>query len=158
MRRLGKANTFSCLALLLCGVAGRAQMIDNTQATSTSNAGINKSLADEIGAGRGNLLTPGSSIYIITRDPYRSIRRGRQLFQRKFTQAQGQPRILLVLRRPHWCSVSHSSECCMVARSRLFDAPPHDHSLCHQQLKPRRTDSNVNLANHQGQLIHIQTP
>ena len=90
MRRLGKANTFSCLALLLCGVAGRAQMIDNTQATSTSNAGINKSLADEIGAGRGNLLTPGSSIYIITRDPYRSIRRGRQLFQRKFTQAQGQ--------------------------------------------------------------------
>ena len=90
MRRLGKANTFSCLALLLCGVAGRAQMIDNTQATSTSNAGINKSLADEIGAGRGNVLTPGSSIYIINRDPYRSIRRGRQLFQRKFTQAQGQ--------------------------------------------------------------------
>ena len=67
-----------------------AQMIDNTQATSTSNAGINKSLADEIGAGRGNVLTPGSSIYIINRDPYRSIRRGRQLFQRKFTQAQGQ--------------------------------------------------------------------
>ena len=29
----------------------RAQMTDNTQATSTSNAGINKSLADEIGAG-----------------------------------------------------------------------------------------------------------
>jgi len=65
-------------------------MIDNTQATSTSNAGINKSLSEEIGAGRGDVLTPGSSIYIINRDPLRSIRRGRQLFQRKFTNAQGQ--------------------------------------------------------------------
>jgi len=67
-----------------------AQMIDNTQATSTANAGINKSLSDEVGAGRGDVMTPGSSIYIINRDPYRSIRRGRQLFQRKFTRAQGQ--------------------------------------------------------------------
>ncbi|PYT38546.1 MAG: hypothetical protein DMG47_22870 [Acidobacteria bacterium] len=65
-------------------------MIDNTQATSTANAGINKSLSDEIGAGRGDLLTTSSSIYVINRDPFRSIRRGRQLFQRKFTQAQGQ--------------------------------------------------------------------
>jgi len=67
-----------------------AQMIDNTQATNTANAGINKSLSDEVGAGRGDVLTPGSSLYIINRDPFRSIRRGRQLFQRKFTQAQGQ--------------------------------------------------------------------
>ncbi len=74
--------------LLLAGVAG-AQMIDNTQATNTAAAGINKSLADEIGAGRGSTLTPGSSLYIINRDPFRSIRRGRQLFQRKFTMAQG---------------------------------------------------------------------
>jgi cytochrome c2 len=65
-------------------------MIDNTQATSTANAGINKSLSDEVGAGRGDVLTPNSSLYIINRDPFRSIRRGRQLFQRKFTQAQGQ--------------------------------------------------------------------
>jgi mono/diheme cytochrome c family protein len=36
------------------------------------------------------MMTPGSSLYIINRDPFRSIRRGRQLFQRKFTQAQGQ--------------------------------------------------------------------
>jgi len=77
-------------ALLACISTLRAQMIDNTQATSTANAGINKSLSDEVGAGRGDVLTPGSSIYIINRDPYRSIRRGRQLFQRKFTQAQGQ--------------------------------------------------------------------
>jgi len=70
-----------------------AQLIDNTQATSTANAGINKSLSDEVGAGRGDVMTPGSSIYIINRDPYRSIRRGRQLFQRKFTRAQGQDRM-----------------------------------------------------------------
>jgi len=69
-----------------------AQMIDNTQAANTAGAGINKSLTDEIGTGRGDVLTPNSSIYIISRDPFRSIRRGRQLFQRKFTQAQGQGR------------------------------------------------------------------
>src|ERR1700716_1489470 len=67
-----------------------AQMIDNTQATNTASAGINKSLSDEIGAGRGGVLTSNSSVYIINRDPFRSIRRGRQLFQRKFTHAQGQ--------------------------------------------------------------------
>jgi hypothetical protein len=65
-------------------------MIDNTQATSTANVGINKSLSDEVGAGRGDVMTAGSSIYIINRDPYRSIRRGRQVFQRKFTREQGQ--------------------------------------------------------------------
>jgi cytochrome c2 len=67
-----------------------AQLVDNTQAPSTAKAGINKSMQDEVGVGRGDVLTPGSSIYIINRDPFRSIRRGRQLFQRKFTQAQGQ--------------------------------------------------------------------
>jgi hypothetical protein len=35
-----------------------AQMIDNTQAPNTAKAGINKSLTDEIGAGRGDVLTP----------------------------------------------------------------------------------------------------
>ena len=34
--------------------------------------------------------TPGSSLFIINRDPARSIRRGRQIFQRKFTKGQGQ--------------------------------------------------------------------
>jgi hypothetical protein len=75
---------------LLMTITASAQMIDNTQATNTAGAGINKSLTDEIGAGRGSVMTPGSSLYIINRDPFRSIRRGRQLFQRKFTQAQGQ--------------------------------------------------------------------
>src|SRR4029077_20427829 len=67
-----------------------AQMIDNTQAPNTAKAGINKSLLDEVGAGRGDVMTPSSSVFIINRDPYRSIRRGRQLFQRKFTHLQGQ--------------------------------------------------------------------
>jgi hypothetical protein len=78
------------LLLSLSLPAVHAQMIDNTQATNTAAAGINKSLTDEIGAGRGTVLIPGSSLYIIKRDPFRSIRRGRQLFQRKFTHAQGQ--------------------------------------------------------------------
>src|SRR5215831_19940828 len=89
MQSLGKTLTFAVSALLL-GVTASAQMIDNTQATNTAEAGINKSLADEIGAGRGSILVPGSSMFIIKRDPYRSIRRGRQLFQRKFTREQGQ--------------------------------------------------------------------
>ena len=77
------------LAVLLVGTAV-GQMIDNTEAPNTAKAGINKSLLDEIGAGRGNITTPGSSICMINRDPFRSIRRGRQLFQRKFTRVQGQ--------------------------------------------------------------------
>jgi hypothetical protein len=67
-----------------------------------------------------------------------------------------QPRISLVLRRAHWFFVSHSSECSMVVRSRLSDA--HDHSLCHQQLKRKRTDSKRHLANDNDRLIEIQTP
>ena len=77
------------IALVLL-VGAQAQMIDNTQAPSTAKAGINKSLLDETGAGRGDVMTPNSSIFIINRDPFRSIRRGRQLFQRKFTRLQGQ--------------------------------------------------------------------
>src|SRR5258706_15249174 len=66
------------------------QMIDNTQAPNTAKAGINKSLLDEIGAGRGDVNTAGSSLYILSRGPFRSIRRGRQGFQRKFPRFQGQ--------------------------------------------------------------------
>ena len=47
-------------------------------------------MQDEAGAGRGDATTWNSSIFIIQRDPFRSIRRGRQLFQRKFTRMQGQ--------------------------------------------------------------------
>src|SRR5258708_7978048 len=82
--------SFTGVVALALGMAAHAQMIDNTQAPSTAKAGINKALTDEIGPGRGDVLTPGSSVFIINRDPYRPIRRGRQLFQRKFTRVQGQ--------------------------------------------------------------------
>ena len=85
-----RVSKIAAAALLLCAVAAQAQLIDNTQAPNTAKAGINKSLLDEIGAGRGSVMTHGSSIFIINRDPFRSVRRGRQLFQRKFTRLQGQ--------------------------------------------------------------------
>lgn len=75
---------------LLLTAASWAQLTDQTLAPNTAKAGIAKSLQDEIGAGRGDIMTPGSSIFIIKRDPFRSVRRGRQLFQRKFTRLQGQ--------------------------------------------------------------------
>jgi hypothetical protein len=74
--------------LLLIGTAG-AQLTDLTQTPNAANAGIHKSLAEEIGRDRGDVMTPDSSMFIIRRDPFRAIRRGRQLFQRKFTAGQG---------------------------------------------------------------------
>jgi mono/diheme cytochrome c family protein len=78
------------LALALAATAARAQMIDATQAPNAANDGIHKSLAEEIGSGRGDWNTPGSASFLINRDPYRAIRRGRQIFQRKFTRLQSQ--------------------------------------------------------------------
>jgi hypothetical protein len=67
-----------------------AQLADRTVTPNAANEGIAKSYTEQIGAGRGSLTTPGSSLFIINRDPARAIRRGRQIFQRKFTRAQGQ--------------------------------------------------------------------
>ena len=46
----------------------------------------------------------------------------------------------------------------MVARSILSDVPAYDHSLCHQQLKRKRTDSKSYLANDNDRLIEKQIP
>lgn len=73
---LTKTEKIVAVAFLMAASV-QAQLIDNTQATSTAKAGINKSLTDEIGAGRGDVMTVGSSIYLINRDPFRSIRYGR---------------------------------------------------------------------------------
>ncbi len=70
-------------------VSASAQLVDRTMAPNAANEGIAKSFRDQIGPGRGNLTTPNSSLFIIARDPFRSIRRGRQIFQRKFTEPQG---------------------------------------------------------------------
>jgi len=69
-----------------------------------------------------------------------------------------QPRISLVLPRAHWLCVSHLSQCRMLLRFRLSDAPPHAHSLCDLLVKPKRSDSNRKLAYDQDRLIPIQIP
>lgn len=76
---------------ILAGLASCAfaQLIDQTRSPNLEGEGIHKSLADQIGAGRGDWATPESSSYIVSRDPFRAIRRGRQLFNRKFSRAQG---------------------------------------------------------------------
>jgi hypothetical protein len=90
-RRLVSPSTYSIAALVAAFVApaAHAQLVDLQQSPNTENVGIAKSLGEQNGAGVGNVNTPNSSIFIIKRDPARSIRRGRQLFQRKFTEWQG---------------------------------------------------------------------
>jgi hypothetical protein len=83
-------GVLAVVAASVCSMeTAQAQLTDLTQTPNQENAGIVKSLQQQIGTGVGNSMTPGSSTFIILRDPARSIRRGRQLFQRKFTDAQG---------------------------------------------------------------------
>ena len=86
---------FSFLFFLSYSLISQAQLTDETQTFPNVPGGtIGKSLEEQVGTGTGDDFTPGSSTYLILRDPARSIRRGRQLFQRKFTQDQGQgPRV-----------------------------------------------------------------
>ncbi len=91
-RELGsRRGSLLALGLVIClGPSAAAQLTDVTQTTPNVPGGaVGKSLAEQVGAGQGNETTPGSSIYLIRRDPARSVRRGRQLFQRKFTMEQG---------------------------------------------------------------------
>ncbi len=76
-------------ALVLVSAPARAQETDTTQTPNAAGAGAKKSFAEQVGPGRGDLMTPGSSAFLIARDPFRAIRRGRNLFQRKFTLEQG---------------------------------------------------------------------
>jgi hypothetical protein len=77
-----------CAALL--PTVGSAQLTDITQTGPTVPGGaIGKSLEQQIGVGRGDVDTPQSSLYVLARDPARAVRRGRQIFQRKFTMEQG---------------------------------------------------------------------
>src|SRR5215203_6662756 len=79
----------SAIAVMRQGPA-LAQLNDRTNNPNVANFGIAKSLAEQIGNGTGDWSTPDSSSFIIARDPFRAIRRGRQLFQRKFLRSQGQ--------------------------------------------------------------------
>jgi hypothetical protein len=85
--RLTKLLGLGCV--MAVAATAHAQLIDRTVLPNPANEGVAKSLAQQIGAGRGDVNTVDSSIYIIKRDPARSIRRGRQLFQRKFGLSQG---------------------------------------------------------------------
>jgi hypothetical protein len=66
-----------------------AQLTDVVQTPNLANAGIQKTYVQQVGAGQGSQTTPESSLFLIARDPFRSIMRGRQVFQRKFTMAEG---------------------------------------------------------------------
>jgi hypothetical protein len=75
---------------MVLGGSAFAQLSDSTQTFPTVPGGhIQKSLEQQVGAGHGDVSSPGSSVYLIKRDPARAIRRGRQLFQRKFNLDQG---------------------------------------------------------------------
>ena len=89
---MSRSSTFVCAlgTAFMCASPAFAQLTDETQATpNVAGGAIGKSLAEQIGAGHGNTDSYGSAVYLIKRDPARSIRRGRQLFQRKFTARQG---------------------------------------------------------------------
>jgi len=89
------------IAVFLWSVSNNAQaeLAECAQINTGGNIAVTggciaKTLSEQIGAGHGDAYTPGSSVYLILRDPARAIRRGRQLFQRKFTAAEGQgPRV-----------------------------------------------------------------
>jgi hypothetical protein len=63
--------------------------IDQLNRMNAAGGCIDKTLERQIGTGHGDEHQPGSAVYLIKRDPARSIRRGRQLFQRKFSLAEG---------------------------------------------------------------------
>ena len=79
------------IATIASSMIVQAQMRDRLEKISgvAVGDGIQKNLGGQIGTGRGSVSTPDSSIFIIQRDPFRSVRRGRQLFQRKFLPTQG---------------------------------------------------------------------
>ena len=79
-----------CVAGALASTSLVAQLIDRNMAPNAAGEGISMSLDEQIGMGRGDWFTEDSSSFIINRDPFRSIRRGRQLFQRKFPVSRGQ--------------------------------------------------------------------
>jgi hypothetical protein len=91
----GRRNKFGAIAVsgglvAVLSMQAYGQLIDKTRAANNAQAGIAKSLLEQIGAGRGDWATLNSSSYLVARDPFRAIRRGRQLFQRKFTRSEGQ--------------------------------------------------------------------
>ena len=80
LRASGVCRVAGVASVLAVATAANAQLTDRNRATNTLNEGIAKTLQQQIGAGRGDINLADSSIFIINRDPARSVRRGRQLF------------------------------------------------------------------------------
>src|SRR5262245_18837377 len=82
--RSGWQATFHVMLLFAFALAASsaAQETDVTQTPNAAGAGAKRSYVEQAGAGRGDWTTPDSSTFLIARDPFRSIRRGRNLFQR----------------------------------------------------------------------------
>lgn len=80
---------FVFLALQSSAVLAQLMPCDKVYPPGTAPDGgcIERSLVDQIGGGHGFLV--GQSGWLIRRDPFRSVRRGRQLFQRKFSRDEG---------------------------------------------------------------------
>ena len=96
-RGLKLAAPVSFLCVVVSGLPGTAdaQLAECNQiggsgiVATVPGSCISKSMLDQIGAGHGDEYTSGTGAYLIKRDPARSIRRGRQLFQRKFSHDEG---------------------------------------------------------------------
>jgi mono/diheme cytochrome c family protein len=84
-----------CAAVFVLAASTKivGQLVDRNKAPNVANEGITRPLTglapdgtpSQIGDGRGTVDTPNSSLNVIAFDPFRAIRRGRQLFQRKFS-------------------------------------------------------------------------
>jgi len=90
----------TCAAVLVLAASTRilGQLVDKNKAPNSANEGISRALMNgpyptEIGEGRWG-TDPNASQNVIAYDPFRAIRRGRQLFQRKFSRLEGQGTVL----------------------------------------------------------------
>lgn len=77
------------LGILGTSLEAWAQEVDRVSGPNQVGVGAAKSLAEQIGAGPGDIDTFPTARYIIARDPARAVRRGRNLFQRKFKHMEG---------------------------------------------------------------------
>jgi hypothetical protein len=78
------------LGMLSTSLDVLAQEVDRVSGPNQVAVGAAKGLAEQIGAGPGDINTFPTARYIIARDPARAVRRGRNLFQRKFKHSEGQ--------------------------------------------------------------------
>jgi mono/diheme cytochrome c family protein len=91
-----KRITGACTLVLCLGLSTQifGQLIDKNKAPNTSGDGISRPLTGgvyptQVGSGRHG-ADWNTSENVIRYDPFRAIRRGRQLFQRKFGRIEGQ--------------------------------------------------------------------